>query len=100
MQSSWKYRGGGVFGVLAKFYLGGYLGLSENLGDPLFLPFLCFIQLYVTMDFTPPPPVRDSYIFIKHLLLAEIITQAGTINIAPKLDINLHVTSKFHSFKS
>jgi hypothetical protein len=60
MQSSWKSRGG-IFGVLAKFFLGGYLGLSESreggpggplLFFPLFVAFLCDNF----SDLTPLPP--------------------------------------------
>jgi hypothetical protein len=55
MNSSWKSRG--VLGVLAKLFLWGYLGLSENLGGLLFLPFLCFIAFLSNnfSELTPGP---------------------------------------------
>ncbi len=36
MQRSWKSRGWGVLVVLAKFFLEGYLGLSENVVEVTF----------------------------------------------------------------
>ncbi len=67
--------GGGVLGVLAKFFLGGYLGLSENLvGGPLFYLFCVLLHFYVTIFWTlplssplPPVCIYENYwsIFLK-----------------------------------
>ncbi len=52
MHSSWKSRGGGGRGFFAKFFLGGYLGLSENLGGgPLFLAFFVFYFILGSVSF-------------------------------------------------
>jgi hypothetical protein len=48
--------GGRVLGVLAKFCLGGYLGLSENLGGLLFSPFFVFYCTCMWQFFIPYPP--------------------------------------------
>ncbi len=52
---------GGSFGF-GQFFLGGYLGLSENLGSPVFFLFSFLLHFYVTIfralpPLPPPPPV-------------------------------------------
>ncbi len=59
--------GGGSLGVLAKLFLGGYLGLSENLGGStlfVFIAFLCdnFLEL------TPSPGPSPVCIYVYELL--------------------------------
>ena len=56
MHSSFKSRGGpwGFGQILFR----GYLGLSENLGGPLFCLFCVLLHLYVTIFRSLPPPPR------------------------------------------
>ncbi len=65
MHSSSKSRG--VLGVLANLFLGGYLGLSENLGGPLFLPFGVLLDFHVTISWTLPHPAPLVCIYAKAL---------------------------------
>ncbi len=56
MHSSWTSREGGPWGF-SHILFRGYLGLSENLGGPLFLPFFrVLLHFYVTIFRTLPPP--------------------------------------------
>jgi hypothetical protein len=47
---------GGVLGVLAKFFLGGYLGLSNNLGWSTFSAFFRVLLQFLDLTSLPPPP--------------------------------------------
>jgi hypothetical protein len=84
MQSSWKSRGRGWLWVWAKFFLGGYLGLSKNPGRVLFLPYLpfyCFIaflseNILDLSNFPPPLCIYDCQYFSQML-----ISMIGTIQI-------------------
>ncbi len=57
MLSSLKSRGGGGLRVSAKFFWGGYLGLSENLGRSIFRVLLHFYVTIFGPYPLPPPPV-------------------------------------------
>jgi hypothetical protein len=54
--------GRGVLGVLVTFFLGGYLGLSENLGGSTFFVFFVFYCIFMWQFFGPYPP--PSYFFL------------------------------------
>ncbi len=63
MHNSWKSGGGGVLEVLAKVLLGGYLGLSENLGGGVH--FYCLFCVFIAFlcdnfsELTPSPIYVD-----------------------------------------
>ncbi len=66
-----KVGGGGPLGF-GQIIFRGYLGLSENLGVPLFSLFMFFLHFYVTIFWTlsPSPPLPPMCIyFFQYLLL-------------------------------
>ena len=61
--------------VLAKFFLGGYLGLSENLGGSTFFAFFVFYCIFMSQFFgpytsPPPSPPVCIYDFLNNLPLS------------------------------
>jgi hypothetical protein len=65
---------GGVIGVLAKVFLGGYLGLSENVGGSLFHLFHFLLHFYVTIFRTlPPSPLCASMTYLDQIMSKDAI---------------------------
>jgi hypothetical protein len=85
---------GVVLGVLAKFFGGGYLELSENHGDPLFRVFLHFSDLT-----TFPPPSMDGFIELrkKYQTIVNVHTRVHGVLIILHLGV---VKSEFETKKT
>ncbi len=62
MHISWKSRGGGVLGVLAKLFLGWVLGVITKSRGSTFSPLSCFIAFRCDnfLDLPPPSPLCAS----------------------------------------
>jgi len=92
--------GGGVLGVLAKIFLGGYLGLSENLGGSTFFAFFrvllhFFVKIFVAY---PPSPLCASMIFLQNVYnFSLLVTVVGFYQKDGSLNQNAISSYEIHS---